>query len=86
MIYRSLAETPADFGPCAITIGNFDGVHCGHRADIAARDGAGARRRLEIGRAHFRSASRQAGGASQRAAFADDAGGARANDFGAGNR
>ena len=31
MIYRSLAETPADFGPCAITIGNFDGVHAGHR-------------------------------------------------------
>src|SRR3984957_19471214 len=31
MIYRSLAETPATFGPCAITIGNFDGVHCGHR-------------------------------------------------------
>jgi len=31
MIYRSLAEVPADFGPCAITIGNFDGVHIGHR-------------------------------------------------------
>jgi riboflavin kinase/FMN adenylyltransferase len=31
MIYRSLDETPADFGPCAITIGNFDGVHNGHR-------------------------------------------------------
>ncbi len=31
MIYRSLAETPGDFGPCAITIGNFDGVHRGHR-------------------------------------------------------
>jgi riboflavin kinase / FMN adenylyltransferase len=31
MIYRSLAETPDDFGPCALTIGNFDGVHCGHR-------------------------------------------------------
>jgi riboflavin kinase/FMN adenylyltransferase len=31
MIYRSLAETPDDFGPCAITIGNFDGVHVGHR-------------------------------------------------------
>jgi riboflavin kinase/FMN adenylyltransferase len=31
MIYRSLAEVPPDFGPCAITIGNFDGVHQGHR-------------------------------------------------------
>jgi riboflavin kinase/FMN adenylyltransferase len=31
MIYRNLAETPGDFGPCAITIGNFDGVHCGHQ-------------------------------------------------------
>src|SRR5260370_41729624 len=31
MIYRSLAELPAGFGPCAITIGNFDGVHNGHR-------------------------------------------------------
>ena len=31
MIYRSLADTPPDFGPCAITIGNFDGVHGGHR-------------------------------------------------------
>jgi len=31
MIYRSLAEVPHDFGPCAITIGNFDGVHLGHR-------------------------------------------------------
>ena len=31
MIYRSLAEIPADFGPCATTIGNFDGVHKGHQ-------------------------------------------------------
>jgi riboflavin kinase/FMN adenylyltransferase len=30
-IYRSLAETPAAFGPSALTIGNFDGVHFGHR-------------------------------------------------------
>ena len=31
MIFRSLAELPVDFGPCAITIGNFDGVHIGHQ-------------------------------------------------------
>src|SRR5947209_16911683 len=30
-IYRSLSDLPADFGPSALTIGNFDGVHCGHR-------------------------------------------------------
>ncbi len=30
-IYRSLDEIPADFGPSALTIGNFDGVHFGHR-------------------------------------------------------
>ncbi len=30
-IYRSLEETPRDFGPSALTIGNFDGVHVGHR-------------------------------------------------------
>jgi riboflavin kinase/FMN adenylyltransferase len=30
-VYRSLEEIPADFGPSALTIGNFDGVHAGHR-------------------------------------------------------
>jgi riboflavin kinase/FMN adenylyltransferase len=30
-IWRSLADVPADFGPCATTIGNFDGVHVGHQ-------------------------------------------------------
>ncbi|HZS50462.1 MAG TPA: bifunctional riboflavin kinase/FAD synthetase [Bryobacterales bacterium] len=29
-IYRSLGEIPAVFGPSAITVGNFDGVHLGH--------------------------------------------------------
>lgn len=29
-VYRSLDAVPADFGPCALTIGNFDGVHAGH--------------------------------------------------------
>src|SRR5689334_25346332 len=30
-IFRSLDEVPADFGPSSLTIGNFDGVHAGHR-------------------------------------------------------
>ena len=30
-IFRSLAELPPDFGPTIATIGNFDGVHRGHR-------------------------------------------------------
>lgn len=30
-IFRSVGELPGDFGPCAITIGNFDGVHIGHQ-------------------------------------------------------
>ena len=30
-VYRSLSEVPPDFGPSALTIGNFDGVHYGHR-------------------------------------------------------
>jgi riboflavin kinase/FMN adenylyltransferase len=44
-IYRSLDELPPDFGPCALTIGNFDGVHYGHRLilrrvrEVAAANG-----------------------------------------------
>lgn len=30
-IWRSLEEVPSDLGPTAVTIGNFDGVHLGHR-------------------------------------------------------
>lgn len=33
-IFRSLDEVPDAFGPSAITIGKFDGVHSGHRAVI----------------------------------------------------
>jgi riboflavin kinase/FMN adenylyltransferase len=34
-IFRSLSEIPADFGPTVATIGNFDGVHCGHQSVIS---------------------------------------------------
>lgn len=30
-VHRSLDKLPADVGPCAVAIGNFDGVHLGHR-------------------------------------------------------
>lgn len=30
-IYRSLTDLPPDLPPTVATIGNFDGVHCGHR-------------------------------------------------------
>src|SRR5579862_8489709 len=30
-IFHSLEEAGRDFGPSALTIGNFDGVHAGHR-------------------------------------------------------
>jgi riboflavin kinase/FMN adenylyltransferase len=34
-VYRSIAEIPASFGPTVLSIGNFDGVHLGHRAILA---------------------------------------------------
>lgn len=30
--WNDVTEIPADVGPCAVTLGNFDGVHRGHRA------------------------------------------------------
>lgn len=42
-VFRSLAEIPAAFGPSAIAIGNFDGVHAGHRQIM--------RRAVELGKA-----------------------------------
>jgi riboflavin kinase/FMN adenylyltransferase len=35
-IFRSLAEIPAGFGPTVAAIGNFDGVHLGHRQILSA--------------------------------------------------
>jgi riboflavin kinase/FMN adenylyltransferase len=34
-LWRSLADVPADLGPTAVVIGNFDGVHLGHRRVLA---------------------------------------------------
>ena len=31
LVWRSLDDIPADFGPSVVTVGNFDGVHLGHR-------------------------------------------------------
>lgn len=30
-VFRALDQFPAKYGPTVIAIGNFDGVHCGHR-------------------------------------------------------
>jgi len=43
-IFRSLSETAGALRGCAVAIGNFDGVHLGHRRLFQlARDGAAAR-------------------------------------------
>ncbi len=35
-VFRSVAEIPANFGPTVAAIGNFDGVHLGHRQILSA--------------------------------------------------
>ena len=34
-LFRSIDEIPSDFGPSAVTVGKFDGVHLGHRAVVS---------------------------------------------------
>ncbi|MFQ6170316.1 bifunctional riboflavin kinase/FAD synthetase [Oryzobacter sp. R7] len=41
--WTDAAETPADLTPCVVTLGNFDGVHRGHRAVLTALVEAGHR-------------------------------------------
>jgi riboflavin kinase/FMN adenylyltransferase len=36
LIFCSLGEIPPAFGPSIVSVGNFDGVHCGHRQIISA--------------------------------------------------
>ena len=43
-VYHTLSEADARFGPAAVTIGNFDGLHAGHRR-IMRRVAAVARER-----------------------------------------
>ncbi|QNA92424.1 MULTISPECIES: bifunctional riboflavin kinase/FAD synthetase [unclassified Microbacterium] len=42
IVFRSPEEVPAGFGPSAVAIGKFDGVHAGHRAVIARLNEAAA--------------------------------------------
>lgn len=44
--YDDIAEVPEGFGPSAVTIGKFDGVHAGHRAIIKQLRAVAAERRL----------------------------------------
>jgi len=43
IVFRDPASVPADFGPTAVAIGKFDGVHAGHRAVIARLEEDAAR-------------------------------------------
>ncbi len=42
-VFTSLEAVPEDFGPSAVTVGKFDGVHAGHRAIIRELKNVGER-------------------------------------------
>jgi riboflavin kinase/FMN adenylyltransferase len=44
--FDGLGAVPGGFGPSAVTVGKFDGVHAGHRAIIAALETVAAHRGL----------------------------------------
>ena len=46
IVFRTLDGVPADFGPSAVTIGKFDGVHAGHRAVISTLERVAAEQGL----------------------------------------
>lgn len=48
-VFRSIEEASGKFGPSAIAIGNFDGVHVGHQALIRAAREHAARQGLRTG-------------------------------------
>lgn len=48
-VFRSLSQAHGKFGPAAVAMGNFDGVHVGHRALIAAMSENAHRRNLARG-------------------------------------
>lgn len=46
-LFTKLDDVPADFGPSAVTVGKFDGVHLGHRGILAQLTTLAADRGLE---------------------------------------
>ena len=48
LIWRSFEEVPGDLGPTAVVIGNFDGVHLGHRHVLARAREIAAERDLTV--------------------------------------
>ncbi len=47
-LWRSIEEVPDDLGPTIVTVGNFDGVHRGHRSVIARAREEASRARLPV--------------------------------------
>lgn len=45
-VFSEVSQVPRDFGPAAVTIGKFDGVHAGHHAVLDALEDAAAEQGL----------------------------------------